>query len=187
VPLIADSPEEAVRTFQRRLNRVLNKVLTRYRLETLASSTDVLLSFMARHDEPVAIRLRKPWHLYIGHKVQAVQIGRRQFELKTSGYEYRFQTSPWISDEAAVRFEYVGQAKDPDFPYCRNHVQLHKRYHDVLPGFSPSKLHLPTGWVTIESVIRFAITDLRVRPLSDGWRETLAESEGQFRDWTQTA
>ena len=39
-----------------------------------------------------------------------------------------------------------------------------------------NELHLPTGWVPIEEVLRFCIDDLGVRPLSPGWHETLAAS-----------
>jgi len=83
-----------------------------------------------------------------------------------------------------VRFEYVSQDLDPSARWCRHHVQFHRDYHSVRGGFSPSKFHIPTGWVTIEEVIRFLITDLGVPPLIDKWDEELRESEKQFREWT---
>jgi len=54
----------------------------------------------------------------------------------------------------------------------------------VHEDFSPTKLHIPTGWVTIENVIRFLITDLGIPPLIETWEEELRESEEQFREWT---
>jgi hypothetical protein len=54
----------------------------------------------------------------------------------------------------------------------------------VIANFSPSKLHIPTGWVTIESVSRFLLTDLKVQPLRADWEKILTDSEKQFREWT---
>jgi hypothetical protein len=84
-----------------------------------------------------------------------------------------------------VRFEYVSHDADPDFSYSRNHVQFHKDFHGVIHNLSPSKLHIPTGWVTVESVVRFLLTDLKVKPLRANWEKILADSEEQFRDWTR--
>ncbi len=40
---------------------------------------------------------------------------------------------------------------------------------------------MPTGWVTIEEVIRFLIVDLELKPpCGDDWPSTLAESERAF-------
>ena len=39
-----------------------------------------------------------------------------------------------------------------------------------------SKAHVPTGMVTLQDVLRFAIVDLGVRPLRDDWYEVLTQS-----------
>ncbi len=75
---------------------------------------------------------------------------------------------------------------DPDFPYSRHHVQCHREFQGVRDGFSPNTLHIPTGGVTIEHVIRFLIADLDVPPLVDKWDEELRKSEEQLRTWTGT-
>jgi hypothetical protein len=186
VALEASSPEEAVRIFQREINRLLNQVLKRYRLEVRSRGSDFfLLYFLRRGKEPIAIPLSKrPWHLYLGQTLDAKPLGRNRFQLKTAAYQYRLQASAAITEEPFVRFEYVGQKADPAFAYCRNHVQFHRDYDRVLPPFSPLKFHLPTGWVTIESVIHFALTDMGVTPLRKNWQQVLAESERKFRAWT---
>jgi hypothetical protein len=46
------------------------------------------------------------------------------------------------------------------------------------------RLHVPTGWVTIEEVIRFLIQELHVTPLSQNWDAILRESEQSFRERT---
>jgi len=42
-------------------------------------------------------------------------------------------------------------------------------------------LHLPTGFVTVEEVLRFCIVDLAVKPLSDEWDATLMDSYEKFK------
>jgi hypothetical protein len=46
------------------------------------------------------------------------------------------------------------------------------------------ELHIPSGWITAEEVIRFLIHELRVKPKSRNWDELLRESEEQFGRWT---
>jgi hypothetical protein len=79
-----------------------------------------------------------------------------------------------------VRFEYVSRDADPDLSYSRNQVQFHEDFDRVIHNFSPSKLHIPTGWVTVESVVRFLLTDLKVKSLRPTWEKILADSEKQF-------
>jgi hypothetical protein len=43
------------------------------------------------------------------------------------------------------------------------------------------KLHLPTGRVALEAVVRFLILDLDVVPRRDDWRSVLDRHEEQFR------
>jgi hypothetical protein len=42
-------------------------------------------------------------------------------------------------------------------------------------------LHLPTGYVPIEEIIRFCIVDLGVAPISGDWARILDESYREFR------
>ena len=95
------------------------------------------------------------------------------------------QRTPSLQDEAEVRFEYVSREMDPSARYSRHHVQFHRGYSKEQEDFSLSRLHIPTGWITIESVIRFLIADLGVAPLTEEWDEVLRESEERFREWTR--
>lgn len=63
------------------------------------------------------------------------------------------------------------------------------RHHVQLPAYLPAaggridldKVHLPTGWVTIEEVIRFLIVELGLKPPGGGgWPDVLATSERAF-------
>lgn len=143
------------------------------------------LAFFRKQEQATIPLLPSGFHLFLGQLLEAEPVQRTgQFVLRTIRYEYRISPDASISSEALVRFEYVSKKTHPEFSHCRNHVQLHRDYHATRPDFSPSKFHIPTGWVTMEAVIRFLIADLGVRPLRKNWEPVLSESEEQFREWT---
>jgi hypothetical protein len=51
------------------------------------------------------------------------------------------------------------------------------------PSVHLHKLHLPTGRVSIESVVRFLVADLSVKPRRENWRDVLDRREAAFRQW----
>lgn len=183
---ITKSPEEAVRNVKNQLNAVLNKVLTEYRLQLLITGprrTKAVLAFLDRHRQPIGVPLRgSSWYLSLKQEFQAVP-EEQGYHLHILQYAYRIQQTPSVEDEAEVRFEYISPLAQPGFPYSRHHVQFHRDYHAVRAGFSLQKLHIPTGGVTIEQVIRFLVADLGVPPLIENWDEKLRKSEEQAREW----
>lgn len=187
MPLPARTPRDAFCALQGHVNGILNKVLTRYRLEFFvrtAARDQATLAFFDRRRVAVAVSLPPSlWYLYLGLELKAVP-EEKGYGLQALKYAYRIQRTPSLEEEAEVRFEYVSPEMDPSASWCRHHVQFHRDYQDVRDGFSPNKLHIPTSWVTIEDVIRFLISDLGVPPLIETWDEELKKSEKQFRGWT---
>jgi hypothetical protein len=53
--------------------------------------------------------------------------------------------------------------------------------HDDVRSFR--KLHIPTGRVSFESIVRFAIEDLSAVPLRENWADILGETEGRFKEF----
>jgi hypothetical protein len=190
VTLTARTPRDVLRAFQDHLNVILNKTLTRYRLEffpRLAKGNRAPLAFFNRRGVATAIPLAPThWHLSVIYQLRAIPVGG-EYGLGILAYEHRIHRNSSIDDEAEVRFEYVSPDIDPGFPYGRHHVQFHQDYHGVREGFSPQKLHIPTGGITIEHVIRFLIADLGVPPLTDRWQEELWESARVTRAWSSDA
>lgn len=43
-------------------------------------------------------------------------------------------------------------------------------------------LHVATGRVSLESIVRMLITEFRIAPQRHGWRQTLDRTEATFRD-----
>ena len=185
--LVAKTPREAFHIFRDHINHTLNTVLTDYRLQLdilNKKQGPAFLHFKSRNNERIAVPISSPWYLYLGQVLQTAP-ERNSYRLLTVQYAYRVQRTSPISDEADVRFEYLSpRLAATDNQYCSNHVQFHRDYQDVRDGFSPNKLHIPTGWVTIENVIRFLIADLDVKPRISTWDEELRKSEKQFREWT---
>jgi hypothetical protein len=61
------------------------------------------------------------------------------------------------------------------------HLQSGSKVMDSLRG-----IHLPTGRVTLEEVLRLLIEELRVKPLRMDWRKVLKSTQLQherFRSW----
>ena len=83
-----------------------------------------------------------------------------------------------------MRWEYVDRKLEPEARYPRHHLRI----HDVaLPidgsssGIDLKKTHLPTGWVTIEELLRFLISELGVTsPCGDRWDQELRDGESRF-------
>jgi hypothetical protein len=99
-------------------------------------------------------------------------------ELRTQNYRYCVHETHKSVEEPPQqpldRFEYVKFPEGP-YPYCRNH------YHYDPPESLEGKLHRPTGWVSIESVVRYVIADRKVPPTAANWEEVLTASERQMR------
>jgi hypothetical protein len=43
-----------------------------------------------------------------------------------------------------------------------------------------NRAHAPSGWVTIEELLRFLIVDLGVVPVTRNWPQVIADSEKRF-------
>jgi hypothetical protein len=101
-------------------------------------------------------------------QVVVVQDGR----CKTESYVYRLQAdaSPksWL-----IRWEYRRDPPRVGYPYPLAHVHLNGTFPDGAPV---GRLHVPTGSVGLELVIRHVITDWYVKPRSDDWETVLKDS-----------
>jgi hypothetical protein len=58
----------------------------------------------------------------------------------------------------------------------------HLHAHGARDTLTLHKLHLPTGRVALEAVVRFLIGDLNVAPRRSDWRTVLDRAEAHFRE-----
>lgn len=65
----------------------------------------------------------------------------------------------------------------------RAYPHLHVRSEHRLLGLALKNLHIPTGRVSFEEVVRFLIDELRVVPVRDDWQEVIGETETRFREY----
>ena len=82
--------------------------------------------------------------------------------------------------ESFLRWEYV-RTPVPEGLWCRHHLQGPLPLEFPRDTVSLNDLHLPTGYVPFEDVLRFCIVDLGVRPLSEDWDRILRESYARFQ------
>lgn len=180
---------EAGRAFCEHLNRLLATTVTQARLVPVArrDAARIFVAFRSRGGGPTAALLRTRFGLValsVGQLCEALPTADGGQRLIT--VEYRYALTPGKLDEAMqreplLRWEYVRDAPD-EARWCRHHLQGPVRLQIGRAGLSLNDLHLPTGYVTIEEVLRFCIVDLGVRPLSPRWHRLLQESHQRFKD-----
>jgi len=187
VPLRAESPVLAFRQFRDPLNGLLHRTVTQRPLVLIVSKSEGHEAALHFRDPklpiPTAVPVG-PWYLALSQVVRVDEAKSNDFVLWTVSYRYAIQHDSSATTEPIIRYEFVSTHVDPELSYCRNHVHLHPKFNGVVDGIAPSDLHLPTGWITIESVLRFLITEMQVPPLSENWQDVLRESEEQFETWT---
>ncbi len=174
------SLHQAAQTFCDYANRLLNRTVTRARLVVFGVPPRVQVAFR-RGGQPFNAWLQTSFGrmgLFIGQVCDSV-VGQDGFHtLRT--IEYRYTLTPAGAKEPLLRWEYIRSPRRGS-EWCRHHLQgpvdLEIREHLV----QLDDLHLPTGYVTFEDVIRFCIVDLDVPPLHQDWSAILAESYEQFR------
>ena len=100
--------------------------------------------------------------------------------VRTASYKYTLTED--LEGEPQLRWEYERRWPHEDSRWCRHHLQGAINLGLGDERVTLSELHLPTGYIPIEDVIRFCIHDLGVRPIDDDWHETLEESYDAFRN-----
>lgn len=162
----ASSSREAVESLlvplQRAVTCVTQAVLVeRTRPTRLGGARSVTLS------DGVA-RLRGPSHLALAvlhaFDVKALPGARSSWRAQSVGYAYEFQHR-----DGRTLLAYHWHPIGPS-PITTPHLHL----GGTVTGIDLSKAHLPTGSVTLQDVLRFAILDLGVEPLRDDWPQILA-------------
>ncbi len=183
MPYLGATLKDAAHEFCDALNRILNTTVTKARLVEFGPKDQPnarrLVAFR-QAGSPVTAPLNTgfgPMGLYIGQVCDSLETKQGR-QLVTVEYQYTLTLDG--AAEALLRWEYVRQ---PEGLWCRHHLQgpvplaIGRRGESV----PLNDLHLPTGYVTIEEVLRFCIMDLKIEPLSDDWDAILTASYEKFR------
>jgi hypothetical protein len=104
--------------------------------------------------------------------------GRCRYRVTTRAYDFQVQLS---SGEIVLAFHWHPENTSAVTPHLHaGRTQL------ISDGVINARSHLPTGRVSLESVVRFCITDLHAQHLQDDWDKRLARREADFtrhRTW----
>jgi hypothetical protein len=148
------------------------------RVLTLGSPNQRAVALRSAKHGQVHVSLRQTLHT-------VAESGRHR--LRTQKYNYAFfDREPGPTDEPLFRWEYVADPES-DGLWCRSHFhvgvgQVPRPPIDIQIGTAKADLHhlhIPTGFVLLEHVIRFLINDLEV-PGIEGWDKELRRCEDRF-------
>ncbi len=158
------------------------------KLATATVSKNALLALVENEGERAGLRFRehgsailaelntKYGKLYfsLAQELEAVQETKKQYRLSTRRYWYRLQSTPALDAQALIRWEYEISSDRGPAPH---HVQA-----DAKAGpLDLNHLHVPSGRVMIEDVIRFLIVDLEHKPpCGEDWPDVLEKSARDY-------
>lgn len=148
-----------------------------------------VLGFQGVYTVPLA-SIHGTLHLHLGQLLECTEDKKRstnqRFQLRTRKYWYRIQRDPGGIADAIVRWEYLSPTLDEyanhGNRWCWRHVQMSREMPMPIGKLDLNKVHTPCGFVLIEDIIRFLISDLGVKPPCGKvqWHKKLVESEKQF-------
>ena len=177
---------EAARHFTDHLNRLLASTITDTRLVPLVNAASQTAYISFRQLGPVEASLETkygPLRLSLGQICACSINSRGDHELYTLEYAYHIYG---VEEKAILRWEYKRKWPKESDRWCRHHLPGPVELPLGNPSTLLNNLHLPTGYVCIEDIIRFCICDLGVTSKSENWHDLLEESYKAFRtDFTQ--
>jgi hypothetical protein len=182
MPITGRDPPECFRRFEDHVRKlVAATVTTRHPVQRrfVKGEPRMKLSFMEQQPIAVPIQTRLGrLYFYLGQALEAVEEVKR-FRLRTCQYWYRIQHGPELTEKALLRWEY--DTETPRDGHCRHHAQVPLQLSLGEGQLDLDNAHLPTGWVTMEEVIRFLIVDLEMPPPCGAeWPDVLQRSERAF-------
>ncbi len=181
-PLTAKSPEKLFRKFKNHLDRLLHSTITEAPLEIVPLVDDRCYLQFQEKKRRTCKKIGKGYFLYVGQALWAKKKSK-EYELRTLGYTYQISLGPSFDDQCIIRWEYTSR-KLQSALYPRHHVQMGTEMKVGRRQWNLNDIHVPTGYLTIEEIIRFAICELGVKSKKTNWDNILRTSEDKFREWT---
>lgn len=177
------SPEECVRQFRDILSHIVSETLSRQAVMSIMRLGDDFRIAFLQGDEPRGFPIKTsfgPLYFHVGQLVSTEINKQGKHELQTLHYYYRLQTGPRFDDPALLRWEYEKVPRNGAL-FCRHHIQGNVRLVWGDRNIHFNSVHVPTGWVLIEEVIRFLIHELGHKPpCGNRWNKVLTESRDAF-------
>jgi hypothetical protein len=186
MPIIERKPRNAFYRFRDHIRRVVDKTIEtpgHVRLDVTYRGSTGTLEFVRGDGVATAVPLQTKYgelYLTLTQILEAVREGAagRRYRLTTKGYAYRLLNRDDPTSDAVVRWEY-----DPERAgdtWCRHHVQVAATVALGGGSIDLNRAHSPTGWVTIEELLRFLIYELEVPSVTADWSAVCKQSERDF-------
>ncbi len=190
MPIIGTTPQKCFDAFREHLAKLLRETVSKD-CTVLSDVTEAKAHIgFRRGDAPIAVPIdtkHGKLFFWVAQLVSAERHTKREYRLTTLKYWYRLQAADGPKVQALIRWEYDRGLRGGN-KHCRHHVQ--QQASIAIPGAAAldlDKLHVPTGWVTLEEVLRFLIYDLGMKPpCGNGWHKVIEKSETTFREQFST-
>ncbi len=182
MPIIGRTPGECTNTFRRHVARLVSRTITtRFPVRVIEREHRIIVSLSdGAAPFPVDTKLGRLF-FSLGQALEAVREDDGAYRLRTLEYWYRLQETGDPKCNAFLRWEYVRPRSAAVAAAPRHHVHARASVPVAAANLDLNKVHVPTGWVTMEEVIRFLIHELGVEPpCGRTWPNVLAESEEAF-------
>lgn len=195
MPIFANNPGECIEQFREHVASTVQKILgagalirTR-RLDGLDDDEDAEFFTLSTRqgNSATTVPLETRYgrlYFYLAQELETKRLEEgRKYRLHTRKYWYRLQAEPGDKAQALIRWEYA-ERKRPHRREAPFHVQSGGRIPCNKGFLNLHRLHVPTGWVSFEEVLRFLVHDLGVAPKCGRrkWGRELMDSEDKFRE-----
>lgn len=181
----AESPKAAQRRYIKFLQPALSCVSDA--VWVTSSPGAARKGLLTTNERPVTLRRRSGLSLVRFQAAQTFEIVEDErydgeWKVQTLSYIYGVKVAPRRlrdGESPDVIMWHWHPYRSPEHPEPHVHPPTSHR----LFGLNLPDLHVPTGRVSFEDVIRFLISDVRVVPLDDEWPAILGETERRFRQY----
>lgn len=180
---------EAYRNYINPLQAALN-CITAARL-TLRKGEELILNvpFSVALNDMDPVRLKGVTQIdftagQIARIIKTDDVDRGPYKVSTVRYFYTFWTTG-DQPEEILSFQWAPEETGPgvvSFPHLHIGPAIISDETAVRPK-DLHKAHIPTGRVSIEAIVRLAITELGVPPQKRRWERILNQSESVFTEW----
>ncbi len=174
-----NTPDSAVRQYLYPLERALGCVSSERlsAISRLRFEVGQEYSLVLNDGHPVSLKGEVPLLLTVGQIIRIDEVepsNPMPFHVRIVKYRYVVSSASY---REIVAYHWTPEA-DPAAMITTPHLHVGSvNISDTAP-LDPktfNKLHIPTGYVSLHSVLRFLITDVGVQPRRADWSELLAE------------
>lgn len=186
------TPHEALIQFGDTMQETLQCIaLGRFALQERSRSLQTGTVYPVSLNKMNSVSLKSPHglNLIVGQRIEIYETGspgsRERYAVRVLSYLYGISRKDRnaMFESEVLHFHWDREVA-AGTPYPLGHLHVGQGILAQPTFMRPGDFHnahIPTDRVSLEAVVRFAITELEVEPLKENWRQTLDDSEAAFR------